>query len=215
MANELGLERVIFDLGRGKGAPAMALLSIIVFAGAIHGIGMGSFQCTSWVRASLLLYGGLKVPILLLGSALVCLPGFVLANAALGLSFAVRRALQAIFAGQAVVALSLCSLTPLVLFCYACGADHRAALLVNAGAFSCAALRGQLAIRRHYAPLVAENAKHRLLLWAWVGSYVFVGIQMGWLLRPFVGDPAKPVTFLRPEPFSNAYMVAIQLLFGA
>ena len=214
MPRQGGLEQVLFDLGRGKGARFATLLLLVVAAGAIHGVSMGSFRCSSWDRAWLLLYGGLKVPILLLGSALLCVPGFVLINAALGLRSSVRRALRAVFAGQAVFAVSLCSLSPLVLFAYACGVEHRAALLLNAAAFSCAALRGQLAIRRHYEVLVAEDAKHRLLLWAWVTSYVFVGIQMGWLLRPFVGEPSAAVTFLRAEPFSNAYMVVIQLLLG-
>lgn len=214
MRNLRSLEQVLFDLGRGKSARFSWLVALIFVGGAIHGFSMGSFQCTSWTRAWLMLYAGLKVPILLLGTALLCLPGFVLVCAALGLARAVPRALGAILAGQAVVALSLCSLSPLVLFWYASGADHRAALLANACAFSAAAFRGQFAIRRHYAPLVAEDPKHRLLLLAWVGSYVFVGIQMGWVLRPFVGDPGKSVTFLRPEPFSNAYVVVAQLLLG-
>ena len=28
------------------------------------------------------------------------------------------------------------------------------------------------------------------MLRTWLVIYVFVGIQMGWVLRPFIGDPA-------------------------
>ena len=30
------------------------------------------------------------------------------------------------------------------------------------------------------------------MLRAWLGVYAFVGIQMGWVLRPFVGQPDRP-----------------------
>jgi hypothetical protein len=207
------LEQTLLALARGRDTPPLdALLGLIAGAGALHGLSMGSFQCVSWARARLILYDGVKVPLLLLGTASLCLPGFVIANAALGFGGAIRRALAAILAGQAGVALSLCSLSPIVLLFYSSGVDHRWALLTNGVVFACAAAAGQWVIRRHYETLVAEDPRHQYLLWAWVASYVFVGIQMGWLLRPFVGDPDKPVSFLRPEPLSNAYVVVLDLL---
>ena len=36
----------------------------------------------------------------------------------------------------------------------------------------------------------------RLLGW-WVWLYVFVGVQTGWILRPFVGHPDKPFVLFR------------------
>jgi len=162
----------------------------------------------------MMLYTALKVPLLLLGSAAICLPGFMIATGVLGLGPALKRFLSAILAGQAAVAVALCSLGPLVLFFYASGVEHRVALLVNAGAFSCAAFAGQAVMRRRCAELLAEEPRHRLLLLAWSTLYVFVGIQMGWLLRPFVGDPALPTTFFRAQPFSNAYVAVAELIFG-
>ena len=52
------------------------------------------------------------------------------------------------------------------------------------------------------------------MLWGWLIAYTFVGIQMGWMLRPFVGTPGIPVTFFRQEPFTNAYVVIAKLVFG-
>ena len=43
--------------------------------------------------------------------------------------------------------------------------------------------------------------------------YVFVGIQMGWVLRPFIGDPPLPVQFFREGSWSNAYEVVIQMVW--
>ena len=52
------------------------------------------------------------------------------------------------------------------------------------------------------------------MLWLWMLLYAFVGIQMGWMLRPFIGSPALAVTFFRPEPFSNAYEFVLRLIVG-
>jgi len=43
-------------------------------------------------------------------------------------------------------------------------------------------------------------------------AYAFVGIQMAWLLRPFVGAPNTPVRFFREEAWGNAYVVVVKLL---
>jgi len=43
----------------------------------------------------------------------------------------------------------------------------------------------------------------------WVFLYAFVGIQMGWVLRPFIGDPGQRPTFLRSESWGNAYVIVM------
>lgn len=42
--------------------------------------------------------------------------------------------------------------------------------------------------------------------------YTFVGIQMGWILRPFVGDPSRPVAFFREDTWGNAYVILAQIV---
>ena len=57
--------------------------------------------------------------------------------------------------------------------------------------------------------------RHRVMLALWVVLYAFVGIQMGWTLRPFVGTPGIPVTFFREGPFTNAYVEVAKLVVGS
>jgi hypothetical protein len=52
------------------------------------------------------------------------------------------------------------------------------------------------------------------MLRAWLVLYVFVGIQMGWILRPFIGEPARPTQFFREEGWSNAYVVVMEMIWG-
>ena len=53
------------------------------------------------------------------------------------------------------------------------------------------------------------------MLWTWLAIYIFVGIQMAWTLRPFIGDPGLPVQFFREHSWGNAYEVVAQLIYDA
>lgn len=80
--------------------------------------------------------------------------------------------------------------------------------------FAAASLSSQWLLRGYYAPLVARNPRHRKLLWAWTGIYALVAIQLAWLLRPFIGSPGRPVTFVREEAWDNAYVMVLQLVWN-
>lgn len=51
----------------------------------------------------------------------------------------------------------------------------------------------------------------------WVVIYALVGTQMAWLLRPFIGSPQQPFTWLRPRSgnFYEALWSAIETLLQA
>jgi hypothetical protein len=104
------------------------------------------------------------------------------------------------------MSITLASLAPVTRVFYQSGHDYILALLFNGAMFALGTGAAQLVMRRGYAVLVERNAGHRWMFWAWGVMYVFVGIQMGWTLRPFVGSPGVFPTFFREEPFTNAYV---------
>ena len=77
-----------------------------------------------------------------------------------------------------------------------------------------ASLAGMRFLLKAYAPLILKEPLHRRMLLFWIVMYAFVGIQMGWLLRPFVGNPTAPVEFLRPDAWGNAYVVIVDLILN-
>jgi hypothetical protein len=82
--------------------------------------------------------------------------------------------------------------------------------------FAVASFAAQLLLRRWYRPLVARNSRHRVLLRSWLVIYAFVGIQMGWVLRPFVGHPDAPTRFFRyGSAWGNAYEHVAETLWKA
>lgn len=186
---------------------------ILIFS-PFYGAVMGSYSATEPERVWLAVFSACKAPMLLLVTSLLCLPGFFVLNTVLGLRDDLREALQAILAGQAAVSIALASIAPITLVWYLSDATYRAALFFNMGVFAAATVAGQITMFRYYRPLIHREPRHRIGLATWLFLYIFVGIQMGWLLRPFIGNPTEPPQFFRPEPFSNAYVVIWHMILG-
>jgi hypothetical protein len=208
-----------FLRGEGEFGPDRAvterlgdLLAFVLVFGIWYGAVMGTFSGLAPGRAYQLIYSGIKVPILLLVTFLLCLPSFFVVNSLLGLREDFGRAVQAVLASQACVALVLGCLSPLTAVFYLSSKDYNLALLFNGSMFAVASVSGLIVMRRYYRPLIQRESAHRTMLLAWLFFYVFVGIQMSWVLRPFVGDPHLPVTFFRQEAWGNAYVVVGELI---
>ncbi len=205
----------LFAPDRVASRPGWWLPVMICAFGPLYGAVMGSFELNTAERAWLMLFSGVKVPLLLFATSVICLPGFFVLNTVAGLRDDFREAIQAILAGQAGLSIALAALAPITRFWYFSSSSYRAALLFNAAMFTLATLAAQLVMLRYYRELIRRSRKHLFMLAAWVILYAFVGIQMGWLLRPFIGDPRLRPAFFREEPFSNAYVVIFDLVFGS
>jgi hypothetical protein len=197
---------------RGTTRSLAALLFVCALA---YGACMGSYGGEGTPRPLQVCYSAVKTPLLLTATFAIALPSFVVLNTLLGLRDDLRLALRAVTASQAGLTVVLVSLAPLTLFWYACGPSYRAATLFNAAMFAIAGFAGQYLLRENYRPLAAKNPRHTLMRRAWLGAYAFVGIQMGWVLRPFIGDPKIPVTFFRDEAWDNAYVIVFRMIWGA
>lgn len=204
---------VLREVSPSRDRHRLLVITILIFA-PCYGALMGSYRLDSADRWLQVLYSAIKLPILLFATSVICLPGFFVLNSILGLRDDFAEALGAILAGQAGLSVVLAALAPLTRFLYFCDVDYRAALLLNLAAFAVATFAAQTIMRRHYRVLIRRLPHHRITLAAWLVLYSFVGIQMAWTLRPFVGSPGARVTFFRQEPFTNAYVVVAGLIFG-
>ena len=204
----------LFDADARPVRPWWWLPAIVVAFAPIYGGVMGSFRLDSPERVLQIAYSASKVPLLLLVTSLLCLPGFFVLNTVLGLRGDFRESMQAILAGQAGLSIALAALAPFTRLWYFSTPNYRAALLFNAGAFAVATIAGHIVMFRYHRPLIRRHRYHRIMVYAWVVLYAFVGIQMGWMLRPFVGSPDLSVAFFRDEPFSNAYIFVARLVVG-
>ncbi len=193
----------------------LRILTCLVCFSVLYGAVMGTFRGLTgqpeWLRQ--MIYSAVKVPLLLTVSFCLSLPNFFVLSSLFGLRDDFAKAVRAIVAAQAGLAIVLAALAPLTLLFYASSADYNWALLFNGLVFATASLAAQFLLREYYRPLVLRNPRHRKLLVGWGLLYVLVAIQLAWLLRPFIGAEGVEVQFLRAEAWDNAYVVLFQLIW--
>ncbi len=200
---------------RPAGSALLWMVGCILAFGMPYGAVMGAFGGIRGERLWLAVYSALKVPLLLLGTSLIAWPSFFVLNTLAGLRRDFARATTALMATQAGLAIVLASLAPLTIVWYASSAGYADAVRFNGTMFAIACVAGQWLLRDHYRVLKERDARHRWMFWIWLAIYVFVAIQMAWVLRPFVGDPSSPVEFLRGDKWGNAYLVVARLIYDA
>lgn len=200
---------------RPAGAALWSMTACIVIFGMTYGAIMGSFSGIGGENIWRAAYSSLKVPLLLLGTSLIAWPSFFVLNTLVGLRQDFARATTALMAAQAGLAIVLASLAPFTILWYASSSNYGDALRFNGGMFAIACFAGQWLLRDHYRLLIARNPKHRWMFWTWLAIYIFVAIQMSWVMRPFIGDPTAPIEFFRHDKWGNAYLVVGKLIYGA
>jgi len=187
---------------------------LVIILGPIYGAAMGTYAWLDGHREFnqqilQIIYSALKVPILLGITVLVSLPSVFVLNSLAGLRDDFRTTLSAIISAQAGLSIILASLSPLTLLFYLSNTAQQAypmAILFNAFMFGVAAITAQILLAIHFGPLIKKNPRHRWIMRIWIFIYAFVGIQAGYVLRPFIGNPNSPTDFLRRESFQNAYL---------
>lgn len=204
-----------FEPGQVARSPMRALvaahLRMIVVCGFLYGVVMGSFGGVTgdgWLR---MLFSGIKTPALFMVTFLLCIPSFYVMNALTGVHRDFGMVLHALLGFQSAAAVALVSFAPVTWLVNVSTANYPLVVMWNGIMFAVASLTGFVMMRRIYAPLVLADPRHRLMQSIWIVQYVFVGIQMAWVLRPFIGSPTLPVTLWREGAWGNAYMEVLRL----
>lgn len=195
------------------------LTACVLLFGVLYGGAMGTFGgivggSITGDRIWQVFYSASKVPFLLLITFCLSLPSFFVLNTLVGVQEDFPEAVRALMATQAGLAIILAALAPFTLLWYASNSNYQAAILFNGLMFCLASLSAQCLLRRYYQPLIARNNQHRWLLRLWLLLYGFVGIQMAWVLRPFIGDPDHPATFFRADTWGNAYEILAGMIWS-
>jgi hypothetical protein len=194
-------------------ASVRRLICIVTIFGLLYGGVMGSaagFVDGHWLQ---IVYSAIKMPMLLGVTFALSLPSYFVLNSLAGLRGDFRAALRAVAASQAGVAIVLASLSPFTALWYASTTDYNGRVLFNGVMFALATGAGQAVLHRAYRPLLAVNPRHATLLRSWILVYSFIAIQMAYVLRPFVGQPALPTHFFRPGAWGNAYVVVMRMIW--
>ena len=199
---------------RRSGARAwLEPLLLIVLGSALYGAAMGI-----WRGPDLAVYVAIKLPLLLIVTALVNSLAYGMWAARLGLELSIGECLRTVLLSFALAALVLGALAPVVgYFSLALQrpTDPRALAahnLLGLAHVAAVALAGTLAVARQVGWLRALDPRARMsakVVALWLALDLVVGAQLSWNLRPWFGTPGLPVTFLREHPFDGTFYESV------
>jgi hypothetical protein len=135
----------------------------------------------------------------------------------LGLNIPFRQSFLAIVMSFAIAAAILGSFSPLVAFlvwnappmsAHAIG-PYSFIMLTHVLVIAFAGLTANLRLLQLLRDLGGNSGVAYRVLIAWLAGNLFLGSQLSWILRPFIGSPGLPVQFLRDHPFAGNFYEAV------
>lgn len=154
--------------------------------GAVLGAHRGGWQILS---------AGIKLPLVVLLTAVVCTPVLTRLNAALGRRAVLRDDLALVLSSLARGCLVLLALAPVQLVAALAGLDyHRSVLLC----VTCCSVAGGVGLTVLVRGLWKEMHARRLVTMVLLSVFAMVGTRMTWTLRPYLVRPcARDVPIVR------------------
>ncbi|MEP6699231.1 MAG: hypothetical protein ABJB09_05815 [Verrucomicrobiota bacterium] len=195
--------------------------AIIVAGAALYGFTLGL-----WRAPLQSLYTAIKFPLLIFltcaSNALI--NGMLAQLLGSGLSF--KQTSLAILMSFSIAAIILAGFSPITLFVWYNAPPlesanaflgHSVMLLVHVGAIAFAGIIANQRLFELLQKIGGHRATARTVLLSWLAGNLFLGAQLAWNLRPFIGSPTLAVQFLRADPlrgnFYEAVWHALQRLF--
>jgi hypothetical protein len=180
------------------GGPELRELPLRLTVCALAGFGVFGFLL-GFTRSPLVgLAAAPKLMLVGLGSLAVCLPALHVYGRMLGARISALQAVCEALVVLATTGLTLLGLAP-VWLAFANAVNHPPTGYFHVMLGSLAFL-GVAALRGVWVLVKALRAQGRTVihLLAWTALYGMVGIQMAWVVRPFVGNPGSPTVAIRP-----------------
>jgi hypothetical protein len=177
-------------------------VGVIIVGTGLYGAAMGW-----WRDPQQALYVAIKFPLIILlttmGNALI---NGMLAPL-LGLNIPFRQSFSAILMSFAITAAILGAFSPVMAFMIwsappmstpaASGAAYSFIKLAHVAVIAFAGLTGSTRLFQLLVRLGGNRAVAFRVLFAWLAGNLFLGSQLSWILRPFIGSPNLPVEFFR------------------
>jgi hypothetical protein len=189
-------------------------IGVIILGAGLYGAAMG------WWRAPQQgLYVAIKFPLIILlttfGNALI---NGMLAPL-LGLNIPFRQSFAVIVMSHAITAAIFGAFSPLIAFMVwnappmtagVAGAPaYSLILLAHVGVIALAGITGNLRLYQVLAAIGGSRTVALRVLFAWLAGNLFLGSQLSWDLRPFIGSPDLPVQFFRENALHGNFYEAV------
>jgi hypothetical protein len=179
------------DLSRKLAHAAGTIVVLAGFFGGVAGAYSGPLQAIS---------AAVKLPFLFFASFAVCFPAFYVVQVLVGSRLRLMQVAVLVLAALALSSVLLAAFVPITAFFLVTGANYYFQHLLNIGLAAVAGAFGMYALHDGLA-LVCEKRgvyprKALTIMRVWALLLAFVGIQLAWNLRPFLGDRSEPFRVL-------------------
>jgi hypothetical protein len=182
---------------------ASALVAIV--AGALlFGAAVGS-----WRGGPQIAFAAMKLPLVTVGTLVLCVPAFYAIAAVFGRPWSLRAAVSIMLVAGARFSLVLLAATPVVWLSVSLGASYDVVKLLAALAYALAGLAALGLILRGLGPGPGRLAT----VVTFVGVFLLVGGQSAWILRPYIGTPGRDeiTLFTREHEGGLAYQLCVSV----
>ncbi len=173
---------------------AMLVSSVLFFA--LYGAVLGSTH-SLWQTLS----SAIKLPILFLATLIVCSPTLYFFNVLFGSNQSLTQNMALILTAITVTAVLLLSFAPIIVFFLLTTSGYQFFKLLNVTIFAVCGIVGVIFLAQGMRIVSAAGKEgamaRRWVLWLWIFVYAFVGSQMAWTLRPFIGAPSMKFEMFR------------------
>ena len=171
-----------------------------------------------WCAPMQAIYTAIKMPLLifLTCGANALINGMLAQVLGAGLSF--RQSALAILMSYTIAALVLAALSPVALFILVNapaltsagrGTGHSITLLTDVIFVAYAGVVANRRLLRLLTKICTTPESARRVFWSWLAGNLFLGAQLAWVLRPFIGSPWLAVEFLRADPLHGTFYGAV------
>lgn len=200
----------IFD-GKNIAARIRWFLFAIVTLSGLYGLTMGASALTvDWQRGLLqMLTSAVKVPALYILSVVVSYPVLYIVIVLMGSRLRFSQILTLILLALTMNSMLLASCAPIVLFFVFTGSSYAFVKLLHVAIFAFSSCWAMMALWQGLRTMCEKSDLYPRqairILQAWILVFGFVGTQMAWSLRPFVGNPEMEYQIFRRGQTGNFY----------
>jgi len=171
------------------------LISSLIFL-AIYGAVMGS-SASLWQALS----SAVKLPLLFVATLVICSPTLYFFNVLYGSNQSLTQNVALMLTAITVTSVLLLSLAPIVVFFLLTTSGYQFFKMLNVAFFAICGIVGVGFLSQGMRIVSAAGEEgmraRRWVMWLWVIVYGFVGSQMAWTLRPFIGAPSMKFELFR------------------
>jgi hypothetical protein len=179
------------------------LFQVLIFS-MVYGVIMGSYNGLSQAISS-----AIKMPVLILLIIIICFPAFYVIQTVLGSRLSIGQMISIILSGFVFMTCIMVSFSTIILFFMITGRNYyflkllHVFIIMTAGFYGMRAIVEALKYSCEKKNIYPKTGVYVFRVWIFI--LAFVGAQLSWSLRPFIGSKDTKFEIVRAQ-FGNFYV---------